>query len=546
MISLCLEVYIILRFKAYSTSKIRLAIYNFTAIALPSLIVLTFALTKSLGETVFHTCFIQTGSMGQYLDIFFHLFLILLLITSYILIKKQLGCCYAPVFHHLTRVILVLTITVTISRALSLLLLFQRLYFSARTDFIVIFGSISTIICGFTVSLSRIFHPKVRFKLRELCGFQEKEPENEPVISGETREQLLKSILSVSLDAASDDLADMFEHLGHKIIIQILVLLTIKYRVEEDQCLDLNQALADYRGRKEQKDYNERMYAELAHELCMPFIDKVFCPDVMLIEYESGIFEMIRKATGFDRAAMIESLLSYDNLKTLAQINNKGGKSNSFFYTSSNEKIVIKTINCQECASFLRFLPAYSKRVINHPESKLIRILGLFRILPHKQDFIIMENAIVKRNDCYIYDLKGSTVDRYVGGINSEDPPCGMVLKDLNFKRLDKKIRIKNRDLVIKSIIKDMKILSNCKLMDYSMLVGIYEYLPNSRYAFGDCYSIAIIDFFQRYGFKKSMERFLKRYVLRKDKGISVISPYRYFKRIKKYLRSISEEATND
>jgi hypothetical protein len=406
----------------------------------------------------------------------------------------------------------------------------------------MILGSFSSILCCFTVGFSRIFHPKVRFKLRELCGMNEKNEEPELEISGETREQLLKSILSVSLDAASDDLADMFEHLGHKIIIQILVLLTIKYKAEEDQCLDLNQAFDKFRGKKDKKEYDEKLYAQLALDLGMPFIDKVFCPDVKLIEYEAGIFEMIRKVAGFDRSAMIESLLSYDNLHALAQINNKGGKSNAFFYTSANEKIVIKTINSQECQSFLKFLPAYSRRVSNHPESKLIRILGLFRILPHKQDFIIMENAIVERHDCLVYDLKGSTVDRYVGGINSEDPPCGMVLKDLNFKRLNKKIRIKERDKVIKSIIKDMKILSNCRLMDYSMLVGIYDGCPDSRYALGNGYSLAIIDFFQRYGFKKSMERIIKRYILRKDKGISVMSPYRYFKRIKAYLRSITEE----
>jgi hypothetical protein len=255
---------------------------------------------------------------------------------------------------------------------------------------------------------------------------------------------------------------------------------------------------------------------------------------------------MIRKISGFDRNAMIESLLNYDNLTALTQIENNGGRSNAFFYTSTNEKIVIKTIDNHECLSFLKFLPKYSRRVFNHPESKLVRIFGLFRILPHMQDFIIMENALIKRNDCLIYDLKGSTVDRYVTGINSEEPPCGLVLKDLNFKRLNEKIRIKNRDAVIKTIIKDMKILSNCKLMDYSMLVGVYQYCPDTRYRLGDKHSLAIIDFFQRFGFKKHMERVVKRCILRKDKGISAMSPYRYFKRIKEYLRTITVEDFED
>lgn len=545
ILSLCLEVFIILRYKAYKTANTRLLIYSVVAITLPALIVLLLIELDSIGETVFRTCFIESGSIGQMLDLIFSLIMVLLLIASYFLIKYQLGCCYAPVFHHLTRVILVFIVTVALSRVFASFILLEDQYFSGDSSAPMILGSISTVICTFIVASSRIVHPKVRSRLREIfCKEEEEEQIFESTHENDkNREQLLKSILSISLDAASDDLADMFEHLGHKIIVQILVLLTIRYTDECCECANLEQALGEYRGSKKKMNFSEMRYKMLSIDLCMPFIDKVYCSDVSLIEYEAGIFEMVCKSLNFDKETMLNSLLSYENLQALAQINNKGGKSNSFFYTSSNEKIVIKTINWQECSSFLKFLPAYCKRVVQHPESKLIRILGMFRILPHKQDFIIMENAIVKRETCLIYDLKGSTVDRYVGGINSEDPPCGIVLKDLNFKRLDKKIKLKNRDETIKVLMKDMKILKNCRLMDYSMLVGIYDENVNTRYAFGEKYSVAIIDFFQRYGFKKSMERIIKRYILRKTKGISAISPERYYKRIKRYLDSITEEA---
>ena len=540
---MCLEVFIILRFKAYKTANTRIVIYNIISITLAALIVILLAELDSLGETVFKTCFIKAFSIGQILDFTFHIILALLLLASYFLIKYQLGCCYAPVFHHLTRVILIFAITVIISRVFSSLILIEKYYKSFNSTIPMIFGSISTIFCTFNVAVSRIVHPKVRSRLRELCIKEQEEEINQSIIeSDENREKLLKSIISISLDAASDDLADMFEHLGHKIIIQILVLLTIRYRDDQCQCASLEQAFGEYRGSKKKLNFSEGTYTGLSIDLSMPFIDKVYCSDVSLIEYEAGIFKMVCKSIGFDKETMLNSLLSYENLHALAQINNKGGKSNAFFYTSANEKIVIKTITGEECKSFLRFLPAYSKRVTKHPESKLIRILGLFRILPHKQDFIIMENAIVQPKTCLIYDLKGSTVDRYVGGINSEDPPCGVVLKDLNFKRLEKKIKLKNRDNTIKVLMKDMKTLKNCKLMDYSMLFGIYEGVVNTRYAIGENYSVAIIDFFQRYGIRKSMERFIKRYIMRKKKGISVISPERYYKRIKKYLNSITEE----
>ena len=98
---------------------------------------------------------------------------------------------------------------------------------------------------------------------------------------------------------------------------------------------------------------------------------------------------------------------------------------------------------------------------------------------------------------------------------------------------------IKNKENVIKTLIEDMKILKNCKLMDYSMLVGIYDSNVSTRYSIGENYTIAIIDFFQRYSYSKMVERAYKRHILRKSEGISAVPPVKYYKRIKKYTRSI-------
>ena len=88
-----------------------------------------------------------------------------------------------------------------------------------------------------------------------------------------------------------------------------------------------------------------------------------------------------------------------------------------------------------------------------------------------------------------------------------------------------------------------MKLLKNNKLMDYSMLLGICQQgRIETRYSVGEGYSIAIIDFFGRYGIRKCTERLWKRYVLRKNKGVSSISSERYYKRIKNYLRTIVVE----
>ena len=151
-----------------------------------------------------------------------------------------------------------------------------------------------------------------------------------------------------------------------------------------------------------------------------------------------------------------------------------------------------------------------------------------------------MENAIPNKSKLIIFDLKGSTVDRHVGGFDSEDPPTGIVLKDLNLKRYGNKIIVDKRDEAIKILLDDVKVLRNSKLMDYSMLLSIRPQSDRpTRYSLGKNYSIAIIDFFQKYGFTKSVERVWKRYILRKTKGISAIPPIRYYKRIKKYIKDI-------
>lgn len=150
-----------------------------------------------------------------------------------------------------------------------------------------------------------------------------------------------------------------------------------------------------------------------------------------------------------------------------------------------------------------------------------------------------MENVLPNKSNCRIFDLKGSTVDRYISGFDPENLPCGVVFKDLNFEKYDKKILIDNPDQIIQDLLNDMKILRNCKLMDYSMILGIYNYNIDTKYSIGFNYSIAIIDFFQKYGVDKSLERTWKRYILRKNKGISSISSCRYYKRIKKYLYTI-------
>ncbi|OMJ79746.1 hypothetical protein SteCoe_20178 [Stentor coeruleus] len=542
ILSLCSEIFIILKYKAYKTSKIRLVLYNISAFLFSVLLMIMYYFLDSLGLSEVGSCFIKMSSVGELIDAVLNFCLTGLLIFSYYLIRKQLGCCYGPAFRILSKVVLVMCVTIVLSRVSIIIIYIQRGNSDHVAAYTIILGSTTSIIWGTSAAISRSLHPKVISKIKALCG--EESTPKEPFLDSKDfeREEVMKSILNFTLDGEADDIADAFDNLGHKILIQILVLLTIRFREEKDSTQTLREALENNLKHPENRKYPETNFISLAYELQMPFIVKVFCPDISLLEFNSNIFQCIKSSTGFTKDLILDSLLSYENLKAISSINNKGGRSNSFFFTSANQKIIIKTITAEEKNSLLKFLPSYSKRVVEQPQSKLVRILGLFEVLPHKQDFIIMENSIPNRDSCHIFDLKGSTVNRHVGGVDSENPPTGLVLKDLNFKRWNNKILLQNPSEVIKHIVDDMKLLKKHKLMDYSMLLGVYQNPSvQTRYFVSSIYSISIIDFLQRYGTRKSLERVWKRYFLRKTEGISVISPIRYYKRITKYLKSIIE-----
>ena len=88
-------------------------------------------------------------------------------------------------------------------------------------------------------------------------------------------------------------------------------------------------------------------------------------------------------------------------------------------------------------------LTKYLDWIEKFPDSKLVRILGVFKVNPMKQNLIIMENLLANKQDCIIFDLKGSKVARLVKGIeNPKQPPFGCILKDTNFLLYNRRIQL--------------------------------------------------------------------------------------------------------
>ena len=201
----------------------------------------------------------------------------------------------------------------------------------------------------------------------------------------------------------------------------------------------------------------------------------------------------------------------------------------------------MKTINQSEKKVLCKnLLEKYIKRLKECEESKLVRIYGVYKLLPEKQYFIVMDNIIQDPYNSLIFDLKGSYDGRFVEV--SLDLPLGITLKDENFRASDKRIRLtqKNYKKVIDILEQDMKILMDSNIMDYSILTIFYETGQklenlNIRYVIKndeEIFAVGIIDILQKYNQLKKSERALKQVMMRRTLRISSIPANMFLKEI--------------
>ena len=216
-----------------------------------------------------------------------------------------------------------------------------------------------------------------------------------------------------------------------------------------------------------------------------------------------------------------------------------GGKSNGFLFVTDNKKFVIKIITNEEKTVLLGIFRKYFDRVINNPDSKLVRIFGLFTILPEKVHLIVMGNLIPYRENRVIFDLKGSFLNRKVGIDNF--PIFDKVLKDQNFIESNIKLCLSNENIKLLTILKeDFEILYKQNIMDYSLILAIPvdKIGISGQIKYSEDINIGIIDILQKYNLSKISEKNLKG-LFYKTEDISSADPSSYFTRINNFLSKV-------
>ena len=84
---------------------------------------------------------------------------------------------------------------------------------------------------------------------------------------------------------------------------------------------------------------------------------------------------------------------------------------------------MIKTMKKSEVVTMLKILPSYIEHHRKNPNSLLAKIFGIFTVTKEgfdKQHVMLMEytrRLQDKTKEKFVYDLKGSTYDRYSKGV---------------------------------------------------------------------------------------------------------------------------------
>ncbi|KAL6079053.1 putative Phosphatidylinositol-4-phosphate 5-kinase [Balamuthia mandrillaris] len=195
-----------------------------------------------------------------------------------------------------------------------------------------------------------------------------------------------------------------------------------------------------------------------------PFVFTSFAPQVFAF--------MLQQA----KIAVKDYSESFHGLK---QIQSEG-RSGSSFFLSADKRILVKTITKGEFRFLRSILASYINHIRVNPSTLICQILGLYALKFGDRSvyFMAMLNAFATEKPlAERYDLKGSSEGRSLTKQQLVDTTC--TRRDLEFTRM-LHLGPRNRALFLDQLQKDCEFLEGNGIMDYSLLVGIHQYEPNT------------------------------------------------------------------
>lgn len=248
-----------------------------------------------------------------------------------------------------------------------------------------------------------------------------------------------------------------------------------------------------------------------------------------LVSFADAEFANLRAAAALRGSQVVYSLDPYLLRSGALRAHFSEGASASFFCRSLDQQLVVKTISEQELRELVRLLPAYSRYMLENPDTLLCRFYGCFSLkLPSSSRvcFLLMGNVfpVVEAGAAAeTFDLKGSTVGRRArvskSLVSQKGKPGGTLQQDAEFRELyphglpvadipadermlpplpscssgggprtlwprDMVLGCERSEGIVHQLMKDTALLACHGLMDYSLLVSIMPVADYDPFSF--------------------------------------------------------------
>ncbi|XP_016314389.1 phosphatidylinositol 4-phosphate 5-kinase type-1 beta-like isoform X1 [Sinocyclocheilus anshuiensis] len=195
-------------------------------------------------------------------------------------------------------------------------------------------------------------------------------------------------------------------------------------------------------------------------------------PDFRFKNYAPLAFRYFRELFGIKPDDYLYSICK----EPLIELSNPGASS-SWFYLTSDDEFIIKTVQNKEAEFLQKLLPGYYMNLNQNPRTLLPKFYGLYCIQCGGVNIrlVVMNNILPRSLKMhYKYDLKGSTYKRRASRKECAKP--SPTFKDLDFQEIHEGLYFDadTYSALMKTLQRDCRVLESFKIMDYSLLLGIH------------------------------------------------------------------------
>uniref|UniRef100_A0AAR2JUN8 PIPK domain-containing protein n=2 Tax=Pygocentrus nattereri TaxID=42514 RepID=A0AAR2JUN8_PYGNA len=196
-------------------------------------------------------------------------------------------------------------------------------------------------------------------------------------------------------------------------------------------------------------------------------------PDFRFKTYAPVAFRYFRELFGIKPDDYLYSICN----EPLIELSNPGASS-SWFYLTSDDEFIIKTVQHKEAEFLQKLLPGYYMNLNQNPRTLLPKFYGLYCVQCGGINIrlVVMNNVLPRSLTMhYKYDLKGSTYKRRAS--RKERAKSSPTFKDLDFQEMHFEglhLDAETYHALMKTLQRDCRVLESFKIMDYSLLLGVH------------------------------------------------------------------------